>query len=50
MNARSLRVGMVGAGFVSQHHLMAWRTLVGQAQVVAIADFAILAIIIFRST
>jgi predicted dehydrogenase len=38
MNARSLRVGMVGAGFVSQHHLMAWRTLAGQAQVVAIAD------------
>jgi predicted dehydrogenase len=38
MNARSLRVGMVGAGFVSQHHLMAWRKLAGQAQVVAIAD------------
>ena len=38
MNARSHRVGMVGAGFVSQHHLMAWRTLAGQAQVMAIAD------------
>jgi D-apiose dehydrogenase len=33
-----LRVGMVGAGFVTQHHLAGWARLAGQAQVVAIAD------------
>jgi D-apiose dehydrogenase len=29
---------MVGAGFVTQHHLAGWACLAGQAQVVAIAD------------
>jgi len=33
-----LRVGVVGAGFVTQHHLAGWARLAGQAQVVAIAD------------
>jgi predicted dehydrogenase len=33
-----LRVGLVGAGFVTQHHLAGWARLAGQAQVVAIAD------------
>src|SRR4051812_22674371 len=33
-----LRVGMVGAGFVTQHHLAGWSRLGGDAQVVAIAD------------
>jgi len=33
-----LRIGLVGAGFVSQYHLRAWRALAGEAAVVAIAD------------
>jgi predicted homoserine dehydrogenase-like protein len=33
-----LRVGVIGAGWVSQHHLAAWRRLDGRARVVAIAD------------
>ncbi len=33
-----LRVGLVGAGFVTQHHLAAWARLPEQAKVVAIAD------------
>ncbi len=33
-----LRVGLIGAGFVSQHHLAAWQRLAGRAGVVAIAD------------
>jgi len=33
-----LRVGLIGAGWVSRHHLMAWRALAGEAAVVAIAD------------
>ncbi len=35
---KSLRVGIVGAGWVSQHHLAGWARLHGRAQVVAIAD------------
>lgn len=33
-----LRVGLVGAGWVTSHHLAGWRALAGQAAVVAIAD------------
>ncbi len=34
----TLRVGLVGAGMVSRHHLIAWSRLRGEAEVVAIAD------------
>lgn len=34
----ALRIGLVGAGWVSQYHLRAWRKLAGRAEVVAIAD------------
>ncbi len=33
-----LRVGLIGAGMVSRHHLIGWAALAGQAGVVAIAD------------
>jgi D-apiose dehydrogenase len=33
-----LRVGLIGAGMVSRHHLLAWRALADVARVVAIAD------------
>ena len=33
-----LRVGLIGAGMVSRHHLMAWSKLDGLAKIVAIAD------------
>jgi len=33
-----LRVGMVGAGWVAQHHLAGWMRLGDQARVIAIAD------------
>ena len=33
-----MRVGLVGAGMVSRHHLIGWAALAGQAEVVAIAD------------
>jgi len=33
-----LRVGLVGAGFVTQHHLAGWARLADRARVVAIAD------------
>jgi D-apiose dehydrogenase len=33
-----LRIGMIGAGWVTQHHLDAYRHLSERAQVVAIAD------------
>lgn len=33
-----LRVGLIGAGWVSLHHLLAWKALAGQAEIVAIAD------------
>ena len=36
--SRPLRVGMVGAGWVTQHHLAGWSRLKGDATVVAIAD------------
>jgi len=35
---RPLRIGLVGAGWVTQHHLAGWQALSGQAEVVAIAD------------
>ncbi|MDQ2780613.1 MAG: Gfo/Idh/MocA family oxidoreductase [Pseudomonadota bacterium] len=35
---RPLRVGLVGAGWVTQHHLAGWARLSGRAEVVAIAD------------
>ena len=34
----TLRVGLIGAGMVSRHHLIAWSRLRGEAEVVAIAD------------
>lgn len=34
----TLRVGMIGAGWVTQHHLAGWQRLGGRARVVAIAD------------
>src|SRR5690242_2048457 len=33
-----LRVGLVGAGWVTQHHLAAWQRQAPRARVVAIAD------------
>ena len=33
-----LRVGLIGAGMVSRHHLMAWADIPDQARIVAIAD------------
>ena len=36
--AGPLRVGLIGAGMVSRHHLIAWRELAPAAQIVAIAD------------
>jgi len=35
---KPLRVGLVGAGWVAQHHLLGWQRLAGRAEVVAIAD------------
>lgn len=35
---RPLRIGLVGAGWVTQHHLAGWARLRRQAEVVAIAD------------
>jgi predicted dehydrogenase len=35
---KPLRVGLIGAGMVSRHHLLAWAELKDQASVVAIAD------------
>ena len=34
----ALRVGLIGAGWVTQYHLQAWQKLAGKAEVVAIAD------------
>ncbi|MET0722992.1 MAG: Gfo/Idh/MocA family oxidoreductase, partial [Tardiphaga sp.] len=34
----ALRVGLIGAGWVTQYHLQAWQKLAGKATVVAIAD------------
>jgi predicted dehydrogenase len=36
--SRPLRIGLIGAGWVTQYHLQAWHKLAGQAEVVAIAD------------
>ena len=33
-----LRIGLVGAGMVSRHHLIAWANMVDQASIVAVAD------------
>jgi predicted dehydrogenase len=33
-----LRVGLIGAGWVTQYHLQAWQKLAGKAAIVAIAD------------
>ena len=33
-----LRIGLVGAGMVSRHHLIAWASISDQARVVAVAD------------
>jgi len=33
-----LRIGLIGAGMVSRHHLLAWATIPDQARVVAVAD------------
>jgi D-apiose dehydrogenase len=35
---RPLRIGLIGAGMVSRHHLMAWAEIADQARVVAVAD------------
>src|SRR4051812_24549282 len=35
---KTLRVGLIGAGMVSRHHLIAWTALADRARVVAIAD------------
>ena len=35
---RPLRIGLIGAGTVSRHHLLAWATIPDQARVVAVAD------------
>jgi predicted dehydrogenase len=35
---KPLRVGLIGAGMVSRHHLIAWAELADQARVVAVAD------------
>lgn len=36
--SKPLRVGLIGAGWVTQYHLRAWQKLAGRAGVVAIAD------------
>src|SRR4051812_46821630 len=33
-----LRIGLVGAGMVSRHHLIAWASIPNQARIVAVAD------------
>ena len=35
---KPLRIGLIGAGMVSRHHLIAWADIADQARVVAIAD------------
>src|SRR6202048_683836 len=35
---KPLRIGLVGAGMVSRHHLLAWADIADQAEVVAVAD------------
>jgi D-apiose dehydrogenase len=36
--SKPLRIGLVGAGMVSRHHLIAWAAIADQAGVVAVAD------------
>jgi D-apiose dehydrogenase len=36
--SKRLRIGLIGAGMVSRHHLIAWAAISEQAQIVAIAD------------
>jgi predicted dehydrogenase len=38
ITTRPLRIGLAGAGWVTQHHLPGWARLRGEAEVVAIAD------------
>ena len=33
-----LRIGLIGAGMVSSHHLIAWAAIPDRAKVVAVAD------------
>ena len=35
---KPLRIGLIGAGMVSRHHLIAWANIADQASVVAVAD------------
>ena len=35
---KPLRIGLIGAGMVSRHHLIAWVDIADQARVVAVAD------------
>jgi predicted dehydrogenase len=35
---KPLRIGLIGAGMVSRHHLIAWADIANQARVIAIAD------------
>ncbi|MEX2284201.1 MAG: Gfo/Idh/MocA family oxidoreductase [Gemmatimonadota bacterium] len=43
MSRRRLRIGLAGAGWVSDHHLDAWATLNEHADVVAVADLDVAA-------
>ena len=36
--SQPLRIGLIGAGMVSRHHLIGWATIPDQARVVAVAD------------
>ena len=38
MGSQRLRIGMIGAGWVTAHHLEGWRALADRAAVVAICD------------
>ena len=38
MMNQPLRIGLIGAGMVSRHHLIAWAEIADQARVIAIAD------------
>jgi D-apiose dehydrogenase len=35
---KPLRIGLIGAGMVSRHHLIAWADIAEHARVIAIAD------------
>src|SRR5688500_9903502 len=35
---KPFRIGLIGAGMVSRHHLIAWAGIADQARVVAVAD------------